>query len=429
MAEVPAPRVYTVVLGGGRGTRLHPLTRDRAKPAVPLGGKYRLIDIPVSNAINSGFKEIAVLTQFNSLSLNSHVSFTYRFDIFSGGTVQVFAAEQTEAGGEWFEGTADAVRKLLKRIGERRYDHVLILSGDHLYRMDYRELLERHLETSADVTVSVLPVPRNECEGFGVLSANADGRIIAFREKPKAGDDLRALAPPLELRDRWEMKPDEFLASMGVYVFRTDVLLEALDDPTVLDFGKDILPRMIGTHGVYSHLFKGYWKDIGTIASFFEANLALTEDKAPFRFFHPTAPIYTRLRFLPASKILDARISRSIVSDGCLISGGEISHCVVGVRSRIQKGTRLVDTIVMGNDFYEDDDERAALLARGLDPAGIGPDCVIERAIIDKNARIGAGCFLRGEPSRKDEDGDGWFLRDGVVIVPKGGRIRPGTVV
>ncbi len=429
MADRGEPKVYTVILGGGRGTRLYPLTRDRAKPAVPLGAKYRLIDIPVSNAINSGFREIAVLTQFNSLSLNSHVSAAYRFDIYSRGSVEIFAAEQTEEGGEWFEGTADAVRKLLRRIGERRYDHVLILSGDHLYRMDYREMFERHLETNADVTVSVLPVPRSECGGFGVLSANADGRIVAFREKPRADEDLRALLPPLELQERWGMAPTEYLASMGVYVFRMEVLREALRDPEALDFGKDILPRMIGTHGVYSYLFRGYWRDIGTIASFFEANLALTDDPAPFRFYHATAPIYTRLRFLPASKFTDAHVTRSIVADGCLVFGAEVTHCVVGVRSRIQKGARLLDSIVMGNDFYEDDDERAALAARGIDAAGIGPDCVIERAIVDKNARIGAGCVLRGDPHRPDEDGDGWFLRDGIVIVPKSGVVPKGTVV
>ncbi|KAA0255245.1 glucose-1-phosphate adenylyltransferase [Acidobacteria bacterium ACD] len=423
------PRVYTVILGGGRGTRLYPLTRDRAKPAVPLAGKYRLIDIPVSNAINSGFKEIAVLTQFNSLSLNSHVSAAYRFDVFSRGSVEIFAAEQTESGGAWFEGTADAVRKLLGRIGERRYDHVLILSGDHLYRMDYGEMLARHLAAAADVTVSVLPVAREECGGFGVLSAAGDGRIVAFREKPRADEDLTALAPPDELRDRWGIAPGEFLASMGVYVFRMDVLKEALEDPAALDFGKDILPRMIGSHRVHSFLFRGYWRDIGTIDSFFEANLAITDEEAPFRFFHGTAPIYTRLRFLPASRVLDARISRSVVSDGCLVYGAEVDHCVVGIRSRIQKGSRLKDVILMGADDYEDDDVRAALAARGVDAVGVGPDCVVERAIIDKNARIGASCVLRGDPSRPDTDGDGWYLRDGILIVPKNGRIPAGTVV
>ncbi len=429
MRDVSGARVYTVILGGGRGTRLHPLTRDRAKPAVPLGAKYRLIDIPLSNAINSGFRNIAVLTQFNSASLNSHISSTYRFDIFGRGEVEVFAAQQTEAGYEWFEGTADAVRKLFRRLDLSDIDHVLILSGDHLYRMDYREMVAQHLETGADVTVSALPVTREECEGFGVLSASADGLIYAFKEKPKATDDLTMLVPPAPLRERWGLDPEQFLASMGVYVFRTNVLREALDMPSSLDFGKDILPKLIQTHGVYSFVFRGYWRDIGTIASFYEANLSLTDDTPSFRFYHPEAPIYTAQRFLPASKIKDARISRSIISDGCILHGSEIEHSVVGVRTRVQKGARVAESILMGCDFYEDDDVRAANLARGIDAAGIGPDCVIERAIIDKNARIGAGCILRGNPARPDEDGDGWFMRDGIVIVPKNAALRPGTIV
>lgn len=429
MRDVSGAHVYTVILGGGRGSRLHPLTRDRAKPAVPLGAKYRLIDIPLSNAINSGFRNIAVLTQFNSASLNSHISSTYRFDIFGRGKVEVFAAQQTEAGYEWFEGTADAVRKLFRQSGQKEFDHVLILSGDHLYRMDYRELVAQHIETGADVTVSALPVSRDECEGFGVLSASADGRIYAFKEKPKAHEDLTSLAPPLPLREKWGLAPDQFLASMGVYVFKMSVLREALENDLNLDFGRDILPSLIQSHGIYAFVFSGYWRDIGTIASFYEANLALTEETPLFRFNHPEAPIYTAQRFLPASKVMDARISRSILSDGCLLFGSEIDHSVIGVRSRIQKGSRVVDSILMGNDFYEDDDVRAANLARGIDAAGVGPDCIIERAIIDKNARIGAGCILRGNPARPDEDGDNWFVRDGIVIVPKNASLKRGTIV
>ncbi|MCC6129489.1 MAG: glucose-1-phosphate adenylyltransferase [Acidobacteria bacterium] len=429
MTDASRPRVYTVILGGGRGTRLYPLTRHRAKPAVPLGAKYRLIDIPVSNAINSGFRRIAVLTQFMSASLNRHISDTYRFDVFGRGSVEIFAAQQTEEGGEWFEGTADAVRKLLKNIDENAYDHVMILSGDHLYRMDYGEMYDQHVRTSADVTVSVIPVSRKECDGFGILSAKSDGRVYAFKEKPKPDEDIRSLAPPLELRERWGLPEGQFVASMGVYIFRMGVLRDALADPQNLDFGKDILPRLIGSHGVYSFLFKGYWRDIGTISSFFQANLELTEEHPSFRFFHETAPIFTRLRFLPASRYLDVKVERSIISDGCLIYGSELDHCVVGVRTRIQRGARLKDAILMGNDFFEDDELRAANLARGIPAAGIGPDCIIERAIIDKNARIGAGSILRGNPARPDEDGDGWYLRDGVVIVPKDTLIKPGTVV
>ena len=429
MRDAGKQDVYTVILGGGRGSRLYPLTRDRAKPAVPLAAKYRLIDIPLSNAINSGYRDIAVLTQFNSASLNAHISTTYQFDNFGRGNVQIFAAQQTEEGGEWFEGTADAVRKLIRRVGVPAAEHVLILSGDHLYRMDYRDLLGPHIEKGADVTVSVIPVPREECGGFGVLSTNVDGRILAFQEKPRLEEDLRVLLPPAPLRERWGLPADRYLASMGVYVFRLDVLLEALRDPRNLDFGGDILPRMIRTHGVYGHVFQGYWRDIGTIASFYEANLALTEEHPSFRFYDRDTPIYTRAQFLPASKIKDARIVHSIVSDGCLLYGAEIDRCVIGSRSRVQKGARVKDTILMGCDFYEEDALRAAHDARGLASAGIGPDCVIERAIIDKNARIGAGCVLRGDPSRPDEDGAGWFMRDGIVIVPKNGVVPRGTIV
>ncbi len=429
MATGSFGRVYTVILGGGRGQRLYPLTAHRAKPAVPLGGKYRLIDVPLSNAINSGFRNIGVLTQFNSASLNTHIAQTYRFDSFTQGNVEVFAAQQTESGGEWFEGTADAVRKNMRHIQRRPYDHLLILSGDHLYRMNYRELLARHCDAQADITVSVLPVPRAETAGFGVLGADPDGRIRAFFEKPRTDADLAGVAPSAELRAAWGLGEDEFVASMGVYVFRMQTVREVLANLGMLDFGHDILPAMIGRGRVVAHLFRGYWRDIGTIASFYEANLALTEENPGFRFFQSESPIFTRLRFLPASKITDARITRSIVSDGCLLYGAEIDHCVIGIRSRVQKGARVKDAILMGNDTYEEDELRAANAARGIDAMGIGPDCVVERAIVDKNARIGAGCVLKGAPGRPDASGDGWFVRDGIVIIPKDARIRAGTVV
>ncbi|MEO6324667.1 MAG: sugar phosphate nucleotidyltransferase, partial [Thermoanaerobaculia bacterium] len=341
MRKASLDRVYTVILGGGQGKRLYPLTQHRAKPAVPLGGKYRLIDIPLSNAINSGFRNVAVLTQFNSASLNNHISTTYRFDMFGQGHIEVFAAQQTEEGGQWFEGTADAVRKHFKRLAKSDVEHVLILSGDHLYRMDYGELFARHLETDADVTVSVIPIHRSVCEGLGLLSVDAAGQICAFKEKPKKAEEIAELLPPAELRAAWNLTTDELIASMGVYVFKMAAVREVLADPTMLDFGKDILPRLIDSHRVFSHLFRGYWRDIGTIQSFFEANLELTDENPQFRFFNPDAPIYTRLRFLPASKFFDARIAHSIVSDGCLLYGAELDHCVVGLRSRVQKGARL----------------------------------------------------------------------------------------
>jgi glucose-1-phosphate adenylyltransferase len=423
------PRVYTVILGGGRGQRLFPLTRHRAKPAVPLGGKYRLIDIPLSNAINSGYRHIAVLTQFNSASLNAHITNTYRFDIFGQGQVEVLAAEQTDDGGDWYQGTADAVRKQIRRLAAQGVEHLLILSGDHLYRMDYRPLVERHVAMNADCTVSCFPVGRSEVTGLGVLCADAEGRITAFREKPGADEDIGHLSVPDALGRAWSLRSGDFLASMGIYVFKLEVLREILANPRYIDFGKDILPDILRTHRVFAHLFKGYWRDIGTIGSIYDANLALTEEEPPFRFHHPDGPIYTRQRFLPATKLLDATVRRSIVSDGCLLFGAEIDHCVIGIRSRIGKGARVRDTVMMGADYYEDDDLRAANLARGLMPVGVGPNCVIERAILDKNARIGEGCVIRGAVDRPDADGDGWCVRDGIVIIPKDASLPPGTVI
>ena len=423
------PRVYTVILGGGRGSRLFPLTAHRAKPAVPVAGKYRLIDIPLSNAINSGYRHIAVLTQFNSASLNAHVSNTYHFDMFSQGLIEVLAAEQTDESMDWYQGTADAVRKQLRRLVAWGCEHLLILSGDHLYRMDYREIVKRHVESGADATVSVIPVSRAECTGFGVLSADTEGFITAFKEKPKADEDISHLSPPPELRAAWDLPEEQYLASMGVYVFRFDVLRTLLQDPNLLDFGNDILPMMLGTHRLGAHLFKGYWRDIGTIASFFEANLALTKENPAFRIFHETGPIYARQRFLPASKFLDAQVRQSIVSDGCLIQGASVEGSVIGIRSRIQLGSRLKDVIMMGADYYENDEVRAGNKLRGIEAAGVGPGAIVERAILDKNARIGEDCVIRGDPDRPDEDGDGWYMRDGIVIVPKDATLKPGTVV
>jgi glucose-1-phosphate adenylyltransferase len=423
------PRVYTVILGGGRGQRLYPLTRHRAKPAVPLGGKYRLIDIPISNAINSGFRHIAVLTQFNSASLNAHITNTYRFDMFGQGHVEVLAAEQTDEVNDWYQGTADAVRKQIRRLAAQGVEHLLILSGDHLYRMDYRPLVERHVALGADCTVSCFPVPRAECTGLGVLSCDAGGRITTFREKPAADEDLSALAIPSSLAATWGVPDGEFLVNMGIYVFRLDALREILADPKYIDFGKDILPAILGTHRVYTHLFRGYWRDIGTIGSIFDANLALTAEEPPFRFHHADGPIYTRQRFLPGTKVGDCAVRRSIVSDGCLLFGAEVDHCVIGIRSRIGRGAVLRDVVMMGADYYEDDGLRAANLERGLLPVGVGPNCVVERAILDKNARVGEGCVIRGAPDLPDSEGEGWVIRDGIVIIPKDASLPPGTKV
>ncbi len=423
------PRVYTVILGGGRGQRLYPLTKHRAKPAVPVGGKYRLIDIPLSNAINSGFRHIAVLTQFNSASLNSHITNTYRFDIFGQGQVEVLAAEQTDEGGDWYQGTADAVRKQIRRLTAWGVEHLIILSGDHLYRMNYREMFDRHLAAGADATVSVIPVDRAGVTGLGVLSVDEQGDVQAFREKPRPDEDISNLLSPAPLREKWGLGDDEYLVSMGVYIFRLAALREILANESYMDFGKDILPDMLGKHKVSAHLFRGYWRDIGTIGALYEAQLDLTKEDPPFRFHHPDGPIYTRQRFLPASKLLDAQVRQSILSDGCLLFGSEIDHCVIGIRSRVQKGARLKDVVMMGCDYYEDDDVRSANRDRGIEAAGVGRDCVIERAILDKNARVGPGCVIRGAVDRPDHDGDGWYVRDGIVIIPKDATLPEGTVI
>ncbi|MFT4624450.1 MAG: glucose-1-phosphate adenylyltransferase [Myxococcota bacterium] len=420
-------RTITVVLGGGRGSRLYPLTELRAKPAVPLGGKYRLVDVPLSNAINSGLREVFVLTQFNSASLNAHVARTYRFDMFSNGYVEVLAAEQTDQSGDWYQGTADAVRQHIGRL--RRSDNVLILSGDHLYRMDYSKLLAQHEASGAHITVSTIGVTRSECSGFGVLAADAQDRIFAFREKPAEDEDLSMMRVPDSRRQDLGLGDRDFLVSMGVYVFKTEVLVELLSDPTNMDFGSNILPRAIHERPVGAFVFDDYWEDIGTIRSFYESNIALTSDAPKFRFYVPEAPIYTRARYLPPSVFRDARISRSIIADGCLLFGAEISDSVVGLRSRVDPGARIEHSILMGGDYYEVDHRRQAVIDRGDLPIGIGTGASIRRAIIDKNARVGAGAVIHGSVDRPDAEGPGWLVRDGIVIVRKNAVIPPGTVI
>ncbi|MCK6507977.1 glucose-1-phosphate adenylyltransferase [Myxococcota bacterium] len=422
-------RVVTVILGGGRGSRLYPLTAHRAKPAVPLAGKYRLIDIPVSNAINSGYRHVYVLTQFNSASLNRHVARAYQFDIFSSGFVEVLAAEQTDASGDWYQGTADAVRKQIHHFDLDHYDHVLILSGDHLYRMDYREMVARHEAAGADVTVATIPVERQACEGLGIMGVDAEGRVRSFREKPKATDDIRAMQVPPELAGQWGLGDRRYLASMGVYVFSRRALRHGLSLPDALDFGRDILPAMVETHRVVAHRFDAYWEDIGTIDAFFRANLALCQENPPFRFWDEDAPIYTGRRFLPASKLLHAQVENSIISEGCIIHGARLDRCVVGLRTRLHPGVVAREAVIMGADFYENDARRAANAAAGLPNAGIGPNTIVERVIIDKNARIGANCVLRGAPDRPDQRGPGWVIQEGIIVVEKNAVIPDGTVI
>lgn len=419
-------RTLTIVLGGGRGTRLFPLTKLRAKPAVPLAGQFRLIDIPISNALNSGLREIFVLTQFNSHSLNSHISKTFRFDVFSKGFVEVLAAEQTEQSRDWFQGTADAVRQHLHHFKRSGVENVLILAGDHLYRMDYRHMLWRHGEMDADITVSTIAVNREQCEGFGVLAANADGSLRAFREKPGSDEDISDLAIPETLRTEWKMGEKSYLASMGVYVFKIDVLVDLLSNEDLDDFGRDILPRAIHTHNVAAYLFSGYWEDIGTIKAFYEANLLLARPDSPFDFYDRDFPIYTRPRFLPPSVVIGVDMQQAVVGHGSQVYAREVSNSVIGQRSLIGKGCTIHDSIIMGADFYERADRERK---DGEVPVGVGAGTSIRRAIIDKNARIGENCVIHGDPERPDQETEAFSVRDGVVVVAKNATIPPGTVI
>ena len=425
--------VVAVILGGGAGTRLFPLTQHRSKPAVPLGGKYRLIDVPVSNCINSGVTQIFVLTQYNSASLNRHISRTYRFSSFSTGFVEVLAAEQTKDNPEWFQGTADAVRQMLPHIRDWRVNTLLILSGDHLYRMDYRKFLKRHFDTNADLTISVIPSKREEAEEFGLLKTDEDGRIIEFSEKPK-GDALEAMrvdTTRFGLTDE-ESNARPFLASMGIYVFNYQRLVSLLDeDKTWVDFGREIIPDAIKRYNVQAHLFKDYWEDIGTIRAFYEANLDLASPLPKFNFFNTEAPIYTRTRYLPPSKVHNCDIDNSMVSEGCILNGINARRSIIGLRSRIGAGVKLENSIIMGSDFFETVEEMKTNLSKGIPHIGIGDGSFIRRSIIDKNARIGKNVQLINSRGIDKEDGpDGqYFIREGIVLIPKNAIIPDNTVI
>lgn len=427
------PRLLAVILGGGAGNRLFPLTQQRSKPAVPLGGKYRLVDIALSNCINSDVLRTFVLTQYNSASLNRHIAQTYRFSPFSNGFVEILAAEQTPESPQWFQGTADAVRQVLPHIRNWGIDTLLILSGDHLYRMDYREFLERHYQTNADVTVSVIPCEARSASEFGLLKTDETGRIVEFKEKPK-GDDLNSMrvdTTTLGL-DANEAQRRPFLASMGIYVFKYDQLEQLLaEDLSGIDFGKHIIPAAIKSRKAQAYMFDGYWEDIGTIGAFYRANLDLTTKIPKFNLFDAEAPVFTRARYLPPSKIEETEINDSIVSDGCIINGARIMNSVVGVRSRISKGVQFDSSFLMGADFYQTFEEMRSDLARGLPRVGIGEGTAIKRAIIDKNARIGKNARLLNEAGVTEADGAGgsYFIRDGIIIVPKNAVIADGAVI
>ena len=422
--------VLSIIMGGGQGTRLFPLTRDRSKPAVPLAGKYRLVDIPISNCINSGLRRVYLLTQFNSASLHRHISQSYKFDHFSGGFVEILAAEQSFSSTSWYQGTADAVRKNLVHFLNHDFDYALILSGDQLYRMDFRRIIAHHVEMDADVSIATIPVTRNEAQSLGIMQTNAEHRIVRFVEKPKDPEVLDSLKLNPELHQRFGIEggDERFLASMGIYVFNRDVLLKLLDN-NLTDFGKHIIPGAIETHKVYSSVFQGYWEDIGTIRSFFEANLDLVSELPRFNFFDMSSPIFTRPRFLPASKINGATIDHAVVSDGCIINYAKIYRSIVGVRSIVNEGCDINRTVLMGSDYYESEASIQHYEANGVPRIGIGKNTRIENAIVDKNARIGANCVISPEGKPDHLDHALYYIRDGVVIVPKNGIIPHGTVI
>jgi glucose-1-phosphate adenylyltransferase len=418
--------VLAVILGGGRGTRLYPLTQRRSKPAVPLAGKYRLVDIPISNCINSGLSKIYCLSQFQSASLNRHVSRTYRFDFFSSGFVEILAAEQTETNMEWYQGTADAVRKQLHHFLSRRPDGILILSGDQLYSMDFREILAAHTASKADITVAATPVVRSQASSFGILRTDAFGSVVDFVEKPRESRVLDELAlPAATLRARGIPEDRSYLASMGIYVFNPDVLVQVLEDKAKLDFGKEVIPSAIKGHRVHSFFYDGYWEDIGTIRTFFAANLELASRHPPLDLFSEATPIYTRPRFLAGTRLQASTLVDTIICDGSIIGEASIEGSVIGIRSIIGSGCRIRETIMMGADHYGPPEDAA----RGLIPIGVGDGSVVEHAIIDKNARIGEGVTIRDAEGRPDCDGDGFFVRDGIVIIPKDAVIAPGTII
>jgi glucose-1-phosphate adenylyltransferase len=415
--------VLTLILGGGRGNRLFPLTHMRSKPAVPLAGKYRLIDIPISNCLHAGLKRIFVLTQFNSASLNRHIAQTYRLDTFSDGFVEVLAAEQTPDSSDWFQGTADAVRQAARHFKGFDAEYFLILAGDHIYRMDFCQLIDSHIEGRADITLVAQPVSAADATQMGILSFDDLGQISGFEEKPSA-ERLTALGGSLPKGSIAAATTAEkpFVASMGIYVFNREVLLEILGRPGV-DFGKEIIPKALSTHQVSPYIFRGYWADVGTIESFYQANIQLTDRGAPFNFFHPRWPIYTHPRFLPASRAFDCHIESSIVAEGCHLDRCHISSSVVGIRTHVNAGARITRSVLNGADFYEEETNASDT------PLGIGRDVVLDRVIVDKNARIGDGVRLMNQAGIQHADGDSHYIRNGIIIVPKGTTLPRGFVV
>jgi glucose-1-phosphate adenylyltransferase len=424
-------RVLAVIMGGGRGTRLSPLTLERCKPAVPLAGKYRLVDIPISNCLNSDINRIFILTQFNTASLHRHIQSSFHFDPFGGGFVDILSAEQTETRADWYQGTADAVRRNLVHFRSSPHDLVLILSGDQLYRMDFGALIAEHMANKADVTIAAIPFPVSKVEGLGLMGVGDDLAIQRFAEKPKdpAVIESLTLSRTVESRLRHPVKEKHCLASMGIYLFNREVLAEALDNG-MTDFGKEVIPSLLGKKRLFASIFEGYWEDIGTVRAFFEANLALAQPNPPFDFYDASSPIYSEEQHLPAAKVDRCAVECAVIADGCQVAAAKVAHSVLGVRSRVGEGTELQDVVMMGADYYETPEQLAENQARGRPNIGIGRQCRIRYAIIDKNARIGGGVTL--DPAGK---ADGKYLegaviiRDGVLVVPKGAMLPDGTKI
>ncbi len=419
--------VVCAILGGGQGSRLWPLTRDRAKPAVPLGGKFRLIDVPISNSLHAGVDQIFVLTQFMSESLHRHIAMTYRFDSFRGGYVDILAAQQGVANRDWYQGTADAIRQNLQTLNRSEAEHVLILSGDQLYLMDVKAFVARHRGTEADLTIAVTPVPREQAKSLGIMSIDGDGRIVRFVEKPKDEKTLDELTPDAETMRRagFDAPAGHLLASMGIYTFRRDVLNQLLVGTKAADFGKDVIPGAIHERRVFAFAYDGYWRDIGTIPSFHEANLDLTRPLPPLNLYSPKFPIYTHPRFLPGTKINRCQVEQSILCEGSIISESRIAHSIVGIRAVVGAGSSIENTVLMGARYYE---SQAATADHPV-PLGVGEGCEIKNAIVDLNARIGAGSRLVNEKGAQELDGHEWCIRGGVIVVSRDAVIPPGTVV
>jgi glucose-1-phosphate adenylyltransferase len=419
--------VLAIILGGGRGNRLSPLTLMRSKPAVPIGGKYRLIDIPISNCLHAGLRRMFILTQFNSASLNRHISQTYRMDLFSGGFVDIMAAEQTPDNPNWFQGTADAVRQAARHFVAYAADYYLILAGDHLYRMDFARLIDSHVDRNADITIAAQPVAPEMAGEMGIFLFDRAGQIVGFEEKPSAerlAEMARSIPAGSSFGGYQADKP--FVASMGIYVFSRDALLEILEQYAATDFGREVIPASLSTHRVNAFLYNGYWADVGTIESLYEANMMLTRDHPPFRFYDPKKPIFTRARFLAPSRFIDSHVEHALVAEGCYINRCTVETSIVGIRARIDERARVLRSVLLGADYYEADEDEAG--DRSV-PLGIGQDSILDKVIVDKNARIGRGVRLVNQHHVEHADAENYSIRNGIIVIPKGAVIKDGTVI